>query len=80
MLDMYEISESDDTDGLARSVRHVLSQAYEEANRAAPDSRDEFAFNVLLNSLCSVLAAVRSEAPEAFGTYCQMVQLVAPDE
>ena len=80
MRDLCEPSEPGGPDPLAQSVGRVLLEVYEDAGGASPDRSHEFAFNVLLNSLLSVLESVRRDTPEAFSTYRQMMQVALDDE
>ena len=79
MRDLCEPAESDDRDSLARGVEQVLSYIYTEAERVDPDEARDYAFNVALNALASVLEVVRRDRPEQFGLYRDMVQLALRD-
>jgi hypothetical protein len=80
MRDLCEPSEPGGLDPLAQSVGRVLLDVYADADGAPPDRSHEFAFNVLLNSLLSVLESIRRDTPEEFGAYRQMMQVALNDD
>ncbi len=80
MRDLCEPSELGGLDPLAQSVGRVLLDIYADADGVGQDRPHEFAFNVLLNSLLSVLESIRRDTPEEFETYRQMMQAALNDD
>ena len=67
-------------DLMAASVPPLLDRLYAEAADLAPERRHEFAVNVLLNAMLSVLEAVRKESPEQHQVYLRSSLLMLQDD
>ena len=60
------------SDPLVEGVVQVLRDVYSPDFAVAPDDRDQFAFNVMLNALCSVLEKIRAADPDEYRTYLEL--------
>jgi hypothetical protein len=60
-------------DPIRATVESLLEQVYRDAKAVAPARPHEFAANVLLNALQSVLEAVREDAPDQYEAYQRMM-------
>lgn len=67
-------------DLIADSLGPLLDRLCADAERLVPERRQEFAVNVLLNALLSVLETVREEGPERYESYLRMLLLMLRDD
>lgn len=65
---------------LAGNVAALLEWISDRVADLPEERRNEFAANVLLNALLSVLEEVRRTAPEAYGAYVRMSVLMLSDD
>lgn len=59
-------------DLLPATVSAVLEAVAERDRSLQSGETENFAFNVLLNALCTVLESIRTNAPDQYDTYVAM--------
>ncbi len=72
MLDSDITGSSPVAERLVDGVIRVLQDVYSETPGLEPDQQDQFAFDVVLNALCSVLENIRAKSPDQYPTYLGM--------
>lgn len=72
MLDYDIAGSSPAAERLVQGVVRVLQDVYSQTPGPKPDQQDQFAFDVLLNALCSVLENIRAKSPDEYRTYLDM--------
>ncbi|TNC50534.1 hypothetical protein FHG66_08580 [Rubellimicrobium rubrum] len=72
MLDYDIAGSSPAAERLVQAVVRVLQDVYSQTPGPKPDQQDQFAFDVLLNALCSVLENIRAKSPDEYRTYLGM--------
>ena len=67
------MTQNPDFDDLLPATVAAILDAVAESDRSLQNGEtDNFAFNVLLNALCTVLEAIRINAPDQYDTYLAM--------
>jgi hypothetical protein len=64
---------------LPEAVERVLKAVEDIGRDLPPSQRDNFAFNVHLNALATVLEALRAREPEEYRSYQEMAVLTLRD-
>jgi hypothetical protein len=74
------VSEPKPADLLQDAVAASLETAAEHDRSLRNGETDNFGFNVLLNALCTVLQAIRTNEPHHHHTYFSMAVMVLRDD